>query len=112
MARHKCPDTFWDYGWIYTRDIRKFLIRNSSNGRPPCKTIGDRRPIDTSEFMEFDFYQWVIYRDHPNFPEDPVKVGRWLGITHKIGNAMTYWVLTNKGTIIPRSTVRQLTKDE
>ena len=25
---------------------------------------------------------------------------------------MTYWILTSKGTIIPRSTVRPLTKDE
>ena len=105
IARHKSPDAFWDFGWIYTRDIRKNLARNSTNGRPPCEAIGDGRPIDISEYMDFDFYQWVKYRNQPQYPEDPVKLGRWLGIAHKIGSAMTYWILTCKGSIIPRSTV-------
>ena len=67
MARHKSPDAFWDFGWIYTRDIRKFLVRNSTNGRPPCEMIGDGRPINISEYMDFDFYQWVKYRDKPQY---------------------------------------------
>ena len=32
MALHRCPDAFWDYGWVYTRYIRKFLVRNASHG--------------------------------------------------------------------------------
>ena len=90
MALHKCPDAFWDFAWIYTRDIRKSMVRNSTNDRPPCETIGDGRPIDISEFMDFDFYQWVKYRDHVSYPEQPVKLGRWLGIAYEVGSDMTY----------------------
>ena len=67
MARHKSLDAFWDFSWFYTRDIRKFLVRNSTNGRPPCEMIGDGRPINISEYMDFDFYQWVKYRDQPQY---------------------------------------------
>jgi len=67
ITRHKSPDAFWDFSWIYTRDIRKFLVRNSTNGRPPCEMIGDGRPINISEYMDFDFYQWVKYRDKPQY---------------------------------------------
>ena len=56
MALHRCPDAFWDYGWVYTRDIRKFLVRNASHGQLPCETIGNGRPVDISEFMDYDFY--------------------------------------------------------
>ena len=91
------------------RVLEKFWYEG---GRPPCEIIGYGRPINISEFMDFDFYQWIKYRGHPKYPEDSVKLGRWLGIARKIRSAMTYWVSTSKGAIIPKSTVRSLNRDE
>jgi hypothetical protein len=33
-------------------------------------------------------------------------IGRWLGIAHRIGSNMTYWILTKAGHVIARSTVQ------
>jgi hypothetical protein len=41
--------------------------------------------------------------------EDQGKVGRWLGIAHRIGSDMTYWILTKGGKVIARSTVQHIT---
>ena len=42
--------------------------------------------------------------------DEQAKIGRWLGIAHCVGTDMTYWVLTESGTVIARSTVQHLTK--
>jgi hypothetical protein len=37
------------------------------------------------------------------------RLGRWLGIAHRVGSDMTYWVLTESGRVIARSTVQHVT---
>jgi hypothetical protein len=42
--------------------------------------------------------------------EDQGKVGRWLGIAHRIGSDMRYWTLTKgRGKVIARSMVQHIT---
>jgi hypothetical protein len=41
--------------------------------------------------------------------EEQAKIGRWLGIAHRMGSDMTYWVLTESGNVIARSTVQHIT---
>jgi hypothetical protein len=62
--------------------------------------------MDISEFMDFDFYQFVKYRDAKFDRDEPVQLSRWLGIAHEIGTPMTYWILKGNVQIICRSTVR------
>jgi hypothetical protein len=51
-----------------------------------------------SEFMDFDFYQFTKYCDATSDIDDPIQLGRWLGIAHEVRTAMTYWVLKEKWT--------------
>ena len=44
--------------------------------------------------------------------DDNVTLGRWLGISHKIGSDMCYWVLIVSGDVIARTTVKSVTRDE
>jgi hypothetical protein len=37
--------------------------------------------------------------------DEQARIGRWLGIAHRVGSDMTYWLLTETGTVIARSTV-------
>jgi hypothetical protein len=62
--------------------------------------------------MDFDFYSWIKYRDSTADRDDPVKLGRWLGVAHEVGTALTYYILKENGQILSRSTVRPLTADE
>ena len=36
-------------------------------------------------------------------------IGRWLGVSHRIRGFMSYWILTQKGTLISRTTFQCLT---
>ena len=39
-------------------------------------------------------------------------LGRWLGVSHKVGQAMSYWIITVSGSIISCVTVQRLTNAE
>ena len=39
---------------------------------------------------------------------EQAKIGRWLGNSHQVGSIMTYWILTESGKVIARSTVQQI----
>ena len=36
-------------------------------------------------------------------------MGRWLGVSHRVGSLMSYWVLTQKGNIISCTTISRVT---
>ena len=40
------------------------------------------------------------------------KLGRWLGVAHKVGGLMSYWILTVNCTVIARTTVQRVTSLE
>lgn len=111
MNLHSCPETLWDYGWRYTAAIRQFLPRKASGNRPPIEAIIGTT-ADTSEYMDFDFFQWIKYRDKPGSNTGNIKTGKWLGVADKIGSPLTYWIMKDNGQIIARSTVRPLNDNE
>jgi hypothetical protein len=88
-------------------------------GIPPAK-LDWRAPIevltgetsDSSEYTNFDFYGWVKYKDPNSTLADDVTLGRWLGVAHSVGQAMTYWILKSNGYVIAHSMVRPLTLEE
>ena len=111
MHRTRAPKRLWDYGLKWVSEIR---VRTSSNvndlkGRTPLERVtGDT--IDISEYLDFGFYDWCWY--HENAGLGPTKLGRWLGMAHKVGALMSYWVLTVNCTIIARTTVQRITSLE
>lgn len=112
MMINKVPPPFWCFCWDLVKKIRQFLPRGVSNGRPPYETVS-MSIMDISEYLDFDFYQYVKIRDKKNYPKESIRLGRWLGPSDAVGSKMTYWCLmADTLKIIPRSTVRPLTKDE
>jgi hypothetical protein len=62
---------------------------------------------------EYDWYQPVWYYDGTGgLPEDKKALGRWLGVAHRVGQAMCYWILPIHGIPIARSTVQPVSADE
>ena len=59
---------------------------------------------DISEYTDFGFYDWVIYRINVCLLD--IQIGRWLGVSHKIGQLMSYWILTENGRVISCTTVQ------
>ena len=111
MHRKRVPKRLWDYGLKWVSEVR---VRTSSDvmdlkGWTPLERItGDT--VDISEYLDFDFYDWCWY--HENAGLGPTKLGRWLGVAHKVGGLMSYWVLTINCTVIARTTVQRVTSLE
>jgi hypothetical protein len=62
---------------------------------------------DISEWLDFGFYDLVWYWDYPKADDNPC-LGRWLGVAHRVGSDMCYWVLTRNGEVLARTTVQHV----
>lgn len=61
---------------------------------------------DISEYVEFQFYDHCWYWDTPQgYPHQKKHIGRWLGMPHRVGQAIVFWVMNNNGKVIAKSTV-------
>ena len=39
-------------------------------------------------------------------------LGRWLGVSNRVGSDLFYWILSEKGTVLSQTTVQHLTAEE
>jgi hypothetical protein len=88
------------------------ITANSSfalDGRTPMEQATGETP-DISEYLDFGFYDWVWYKDNAGVGES--SCGRWLGVSHRVGNLMSYWILTLAGRVVSRTTVQRGTNLE
>jgi hypothetical protein len=65
---------------------------------------------DISEYLDFEFYDWVVFRSNAGLGE--AELGKWLGVSHRVGRLMSYWILPSSGIPISATTVQRLTNDE
>ncbi|MGH3624303.1 MAG: hypothetical protein ACRDQ5_21370 [Sciscionella sp.] len=113
MSRTKAPKRLWDFCATYVCETRCLTDHHifSLHDRTPHEHVTGNTP-DISEYNEFDWYQPIWYYDSADFPDEKRIIGRWLGVAHRIGQAMCYWILTKTGVPIARSTVQLITDDE
>jgi hypothetical protein len=113
MARSHTPSPLWDFCTLYTTDLRNRLARplHQLQGRTPYEVLTGNTP-DISEFLEYEWYQPVWYFDPTAFPNQRKILARWIGIAHRVGQAMCYWLLPQSGIPITRTTVQPLTDIE
>ena len=111
MRRTNTPVVLWDYCIEYNADLRTMTASNNIelSGRTPHEKVMGYTP-DISELVEFEWYQWVWYNDPVS--QERTKLGRWLGPAHNAGQGLAYYVLTQNGEVIMRSTVVTLREDE
>jgi len=68
---------------------------------------------DISQFCEFAFYDWIMFRDQPvAFPDDNPVLGRYLGPAINVGPTLTAKILKANGEVVYRSTYRALIDGE
>ena len=111
QAKKNVPDRLWDYGIQYICETSNLTTNMSrySNGRVPLECITGDTP-DISEYMDFGFYDWVSYRSNAGLGKP--EIGRWLGVSHRVGQLMSYWILTKNGHVISCTTVQRITNLE
>ena len=105
------PQRLWDYGlqWVCDIQVRTSNSARDLDGKCPLERV-TRETVDISEYLDFGFYDWVWYRENAGLGE--TKLGRWLGVSHRIGTLMSIWVLAASGKVISRTTVQRVTNLE
>ena len=111
MHRYRCPEPLWCFALDYVTKVRQITARPVLQYRTPVEILTGDTP-DASEYIHFDFYSWIKFRDPIITPEEPLQLGKWLGVAQNVGQAMCYYVLKSNGYIVARTTVRPLLTEE
>ena len=111
ILKKKVPRRLWDYGvkWVCEVMQRTASTSGDLSRRTALEQLTGETP-EISEYLDFTFYDWCWYNDNAGLGE--TKLGCWLGVSHRIGSLMSYWVLTQKGNVISLTTVSRVTNLE
>ncbi len=103
----------WDFCCGYTVELRNRLARPlpQLHGRTPWEKITGNTP-DISEFLEFQWYEPIWYYEPTAFPEERRLIARWIGVAHRVGQAMCYWILPVSGVPIARTTIQKISNED
>ena len=111
MIRKRVPRKLWDYGVRWTTQVMQRTSTQAGGLRGVCPLESiTGETVDISEYLDFGFYDHVSYKENAGLGE--TSIGRWLGVSHRVGGLMSYWVLTRTGTVISRTTVQNITNLE
>jgi hypothetical protein len=104
----------WDYCTIYQCELCNLIAHPlyQLNGRTPYELVVGRTP-DISEYLDFSWYDnvWYYDQDAP-FPTERRKLAKWIGVAHRVSQALCYYLLPANGIPIVRSTIQALTDEE
>ena len=111
MVRKTVPHRLWDYGLQWVCDIQNRTSNSARGleGRCPLERVTGET-VDISEYLDFGFYDWVWFRENAGLGE--TKLGKWLGVSHRVGTMMSFWVITSTGKVLSRTTVQRVTNLE
>jgi Reverse transcriptase (RNA-dependent DNA polymerase) len=113
MIETNCPQCFWDLCLQYTAAVRSHtaLSIRDLEGEVPVTVLTGDTP-DISHLVEFGWYEWCWYIS----PEDVTllrkSLGRYLGPSSDVGDALCARILTAKGTIVVRTSIFPLSDEE
>ena len=108
MRNKNVPSRLWPYVLEHQAKIMS-LIPRGREGRSGYEIVTGKTP-DISEYIDFDIWDPVWY--HREDSPDKRDIGRWIGISHRIGSDMCYWIVTKSGTVIAETTVQHFTRDD
>ena len=111
MLKRKVPSRLWDYGLVYETNILNRIPRGQQQ-RTGIEMVTGETP-DISEWIDFEFYDRVWYYGQKKIEIDGSgrRLARWLGVAHRIGSDLCYWLLLESGKIIARTTVQHVVRD-
>jgi hypothetical protein len=69
---------------------------------------------DISEYLDFNFYDLVWYwrQPSPSLSEHDRELARWMGVAHRVGSDMCYWLMPVSGVPVVNSSVQHVTAED
>jgi hypothetical protein len=113
MQKKNVYSRLWDYGLVYEDELLKRISRGD-DGRSGYEQVTDKTP-NISKQLDFEFYDLVWWWDRPNKPnvnDEMKRLGRWLGVSHHVGSDLCYWIVTDSGQVVSKTSVEHVTCDD
>jgi hypothetical protein len=113
MTKKAVPKRLWDFGLVYESELL-CRMASGSDWRTGYKEVTGQTP-DISELLDFEFYDLVWWLDRPtkpNFTDHVRRLARWIGVSHRVGSDMSYWLITESGKIISKTSVEHVIRDD
>ena len=111
MACKSMLSQLWDYGLVYEAEILSCMCRGNAECSGYEALTSDTPNI--TEWLDFGFYNLVWYFFPTHEPtSSPKSLGQWLGVSHHVGSALCYWILTKLGKVISSTSVQYVTDKE
>ena len=106
-SQRNIPERLWDYFFEHDAEILSRMAKNNDS-RSGFEMVTGNTP-DISEWLDFGFYDLVWYHNSTaHSTNDDIKsLGRWLGVSHRVGSDMCYKILSESGTHEIHSTTVQ-----
>jgi hypothetical protein len=114
MVKTGSPKRLWDYCLELQSKIRSNVAHDITTlgGQTP-ETLMSGDTADISSLCEFEWFQWILYRDEKaGWPDEAKQLGRYLGPSKSIGPEMAMHILKPNGQVIQRTTLGPLTPAE
>ena len=110
MIRQRVPNRLWDYGFKWVSEINSMIYSGAGgNTDVPLAQVTGETP-DISEYLDFGFYDRAWFYENAGLgPRLPC---RWLGVLHRTGCQMCYFVLKSNGEVLSRGSVQRVTNLE
>ena len=97
----------WSYCLAYKTEIFSRIWR-PQHDRIGWESITGNTP-DVSEYLDFNFYGWIWWWD---LDCKRPRLGRWLGVSHHVGQALSSHILKANGQIVTSTTVQNVTVED
>lgn len=100
MKEYAIPVRLWDFVALYVSDTHNLTASALTENRPPKEFIEGNQQ-DISEYTQFTLYEPCYFYDSAeSFPDQNEKLGRWLGVSHRVGQGMCFWILKSSAPSI------------
>ena len=110
VSKRNVPRRLWDFALIYESELLSRMARGS-NRRTGYEEVTGETP-EIGEWLDFEFYDTVWWLDTKNFPEDQRRLAKWIGISHRVGSDMCYWLITESGKLVSKTSVEHVTQED
>jgi hypothetical protein len=113
MVARNVPRVLWDRCFVYCCEIRSLMALGHHEQEGECgATIIFGNTADISHVADFGFYDWCWFWSPKESNQNRQQLGRWLGPSFDVGDALCFAVLSCNGVVMHRSSVFPLTVEE
>ena len=113
MHKKKVPKKLWDFGLVYEIELLSRMARGRDRRTGYEEVTGETAYI--SEWLDFEMYDLVYWIDRlkkPDTSDNVRRLSRWLGISHRVGSDMCYWLITESGKLVSKTLVEHVIRDD